>query len=408
MKKILLIVGLVISLLFISCTSSNDTSPISSVAGTWNSFHIFDGDENSIDGAQISLILKQKDVEISGVLSIIENNVTVQTVDVNGTISGDEFSLTGESGTDIYMLNGFLEDKTSMQVTQSKNYKNANDLKVSHALLTLETLEGILPATNKYEIKCRCNCETRSDDNVILIHGLNSEAGIWDSMVNHFKDNKVCDDFTVWTYQYDWKEHIEKSAQDMISRVNYTVGDEDPILIAHSMGGLIARSYIANHGYYKRLVTLATPHTGALLAYTLFYAYDGIKDLNPTSPFMLELDLNKFEQKQRSNYLVLNGRIGYEWKCTKECTTFGHKWCCWKKYEGKGGNYPALLDAGYLLLFPQHNDGMVAEVSSRFDMNGGDAVQKGPESEFEWICHDWLPFKEPVIKYIEQNLLDNK
>ena len=408
MKNILVIMSLLIPLLFVSCSSPDDTTPVTSVSGTWNSFHIFDGDENDIDGVEMRLVLQQKYNEISGVLNIIENNITVQTVDVKGTMTDTSFTLDGKSETDTYMLYGFLEDAHSMQITQNKNYNtsNANDLKVSHALLTLEDSTISLPPTNKYEIKCKCNCETRSDDNIILIHGLNSEAKIWDNMVKHFKKGSICNDFTVWTYQYDWKEHIEKSSQDMIARVNYAVGDEDPILIAHSMGGLVARSYIANYGYYKRLITLGTPHLGAILGATLFYAYDGIKDLSPLSSFIRTLYKNEFEQTQRSNYFLINGRIGYEWECAKTCTTFGKDWCCWKKRVGKGGNYPWLLDRGYSLL-PKPNDGMVSEISSRFegDTNG---VQRAPEDKFEWICHDWLPFKEPVIKYVEQNLLDNR
>ena len=45
-------------------------------------------------------------------------------------------------------------------------------------------------------------------------------------------------------------------------------GSKQVTLIAHSMGGLICRSYLARHGSDRvdRLLTLATPHQGSALA----------------------------------------------------------------------------------------------------------------------------------------------
>jgi hypothetical protein len=76
-------------------------------------------------------------------------------------------------------------------------------------------------------------------------------------------------------------------------------------------------------------------------------------------------------------------------------------------YVGKGGDYPALIDVGYAIL-SKPNDGMVEEPSARFAVVFDAGIQRAPADKFEWICHDWLPFKSPVIKYIEQILMDSK
>ncbi|MDR2187426.1 MAG: alpha/beta fold hydrolase [Azonexus sp.] len=53
-----------------------------------------------------------------------------------------------------------------------------------------------------------------------------------------------------------------------IEEISAAVGNRKLILIGHSMGGLVCRSYLARHGdeRVERLLTLATPHTGSELA----------------------------------------------------------------------------------------------------------------------------------------------
>jgi len=56
------------------------------------------------------------------------------------------------------------------------------------------------------------------------------------------------------------------------------------------MGGIVARSYVQRHGgrrRVRRLVTLASPHQGTLLAWLLPGA--GVRDLRPGSAFLRDL-----------------------------------------------------------------------------------------------------------------------
>ena len=53
-----------------------------------------------------------------------------------------------------------------------------------------------------------------------------------------------------------------------VDEICRTTGAERVVLIAHSMGGLVCRSYLARHGKQRveRLITIASPHAGTELA----------------------------------------------------------------------------------------------------------------------------------------------
>jgi triacylglycerol lipase len=66
--------------------------------------------------------------------------------------------------------------------------------------------------------------------------------------------------------------------------------DERCDLIGHSMGAMVARSYVQRHGGRRRvrkLVTLAAPHHGTVLAW--LHRGRGARDLRPGSAFLRDL-----------------------------------------------------------------------------------------------------------------------
>jgi len=61
-------------------------------------------------------------------------------------------------------------------------------------------------------------------------------------------------------------------------------------IIGHSMGGMVARAYVQRHGgrsRVRKLVTLASPHQGTVMAWLLPGA--GQRDLRPGSEFLRDL-----------------------------------------------------------------------------------------------------------------------
>jgi len=80
---------------------------------------------------------------------------------------------------------------------------------------------------------------------------------------------------------YDWRKSVGDSATSYlipwIDRARSRSGKSKVILVGHSMGGLVSRSYIQSPAYttrndVERLITLGTPHRGAPEAY---YPWEG-------------------------------------------------------------------------------------------------------------------------------------
>ncbi len=80
---------------------------------------------------------------------------------------------------------------------------------------------------------------------------------------------------------YDWRRSIDRSAETLALRLeeafDYHAGDLEISLVAHSMGGLVARCYLESERFagrrgldrVRRLITIGTPHRGAAVALPL-------------------------------------------------------------------------------------------------------------------------------------------
>ncbi len=78
---------------------------------------------------------------------------------------------------------------------------------------------------------------------------------------------------------YDWRKSVKDSAttylKPWIDRAKQRSGAKKVVLVGHSMGGLVSRSYIQSDAYeddVERLITLGTPHRGASESY---YSWGG-------------------------------------------------------------------------------------------------------------------------------------
>lgn len=59
---------------------------------------------------------------------------------------------------------------------------------------------------------------------------------------------ELSDDWNVQTYWYDWWRNLNEISDDLFARINGWFGAEAPVnLVAHSMGGLVSRTFIARH-----------------------------------------------------------------------------------------------------------------------------------------------------------------
>jgi triacylglycerol esterase/lipase EstA (alpha/beta hydrolase family) len=160
---------------------------------------------------------------------------------------------------------------------------------------------------------------------VLFIHGLGGDAdGTWQKFPELMRaDADITARYDVASVNYDTGLFGSQPPLASVAAILKTEIDNrypeysDIALIAHSQGGLIARSYIAerlNSGQklrVSRLLTFATPHHGsghATLLKRVLFSSQQVKDLDPNSEFLRALSIAwgqaKAERYVRTKYVV--------------------------------------------------------------------------------------------------------
>ena len=103
---------------------------------------------------------------------------------------------------------------------------------------------------------------------VLLIHGYGCNSGYWHAM------SRALQQAGITHYAIDL-EPVFSDIDGFVPRVDQAVrricsetGADRIVLVAHSMGGLVVRAYLRDHGAdrIQRVITLGTPHRGTGLA----------------------------------------------------------------------------------------------------------------------------------------------
>jgi pimeloyl-ACP methyl ester carboxylesterase len=91
--------------------------------------------------------------------------------------------------------------------------------------------------------------------------------------------------WTVKAFWYDWRQDLARIADSLRRQIDEWFGPDAPVnLVAHSMGGLVSRTYILRHpqrwGKTSRLIMLGTPNHGSFaIPQVITGAYDTIRKL---------------------------------------------------------------------------------------------------------------------------------
>ncbi len=103
---------------------------------------------------------------------------------------------------------------------------------------------------------------------VLLIHGYACNSGYWLPMSKLLKQARISH------YGIDLEppgasiDDFVPQVQTAVERLQRETGSAQVIILAHSMGGLVARAYLRHHpdAPIARVITLGTPHHGTALA----------------------------------------------------------------------------------------------------------------------------------------------
>jgi triacylglycerol lipase len=126
---------------------------------------------------------------------------------------------------------------------------------------------------------------------VILLHGLGDTSALFDRLCAYLERRGWVTHRLNLTPRWGGAG-LEELARQVASYVDMKLGTEATFdLVGFSMGGIVARYYLQRLGglnRVSRLVTIASPHRGTLMAFLL--RSPGVRQLRPGSGFLRELN----------------------------------------------------------------------------------------------------------------------
>ena len=128
----------------------------------------------------------------------------------------------------------------------------------------------------------------------------------YDNLLEMLEINGYVPDKTLFTLPYNWRESNADTARllmDQIARVKAEQHWPRVDIVAHSMGGLVARDYIESMDYrddVDQLITLGTPHAGSPVGYLLWEAGE-FGSFSPTDILIKKVLQQEAEEKGYEN-----------------------------------------------------------------------------------------------------------
>src|SRR3990167_7369885 len=255
----------------------------------------------------------------AGTTTINHSELTNQNMGIwsrNGSITISQSSLHGNTGCAIYNQGSDIDPArvVSAQNNWWGDSSGPRDVSGSNPLGTGDCISGnILYDPFLTEDPLIEASPITTPDPVIIIPGImgsaykNDELVIdpilhtYDDLLATLVANGYKDGVDLFTFPYEWRDSNILSAAFLRNKINevQTICNCDKVdLVAHSMGGLVARQYIQSNNYgddVDQVIFLGTPHKGSVVDY--------IKDKDtgivrtypnnyPTNTFLQDLNTN--------------------------------------------------------------------------------------------------------------------
>ena len=125
---------------------------------------------------------------------------------------------------------------------------------------------------------------------VLLLHGIGCNAAVWTTMRRHLEAQGLG---PVYALSYGPPfapiETFAVQVADTIAKIERDTGASQVVIVGHSMGGLVARSYLRAYGpaHVRRLVTIGTPYAGSRHAWLMSGA--PLAQMRPGSAYLAAL-----------------------------------------------------------------------------------------------------------------------
>jgi len=152
------------------------------------------------------------------------------------------------------------------------------------------TIAGSAPRMMLYALLVRDPKPAPADHPVLLLHGVLCNAGVWSSMKRRLEAAGLG---PVYALSYGPPlASIEVFADQVAAKVDailHETGARRVAIVAHSMGGLVARAFLRRHGNacVSRVITIGSPHAGSVHAW--MFPGRSLAQLRPRNAWLDEL-----------------------------------------------------------------------------------------------------------------------
>lgn len=153
------------------------------------------------------------------------------------------------------------------------------------------SIAGSAPRMMFYRALVRDPAPAPAAHPVLLLHGVLCNAGVWTSMKRRLEAAGIG---PVYALSYGPPlASIDLFADQVAAKVDAILRDTGArrvALVAHSMGGLVARAYLRRHGNARvsRVVTIGSPHAGSVHAWV--FVGRSMAQLRPRNRWLGELE----------------------------------------------------------------------------------------------------------------------
>jgi triacylglycerol lipase len=129
---------------------------------------------------------------------------------------------------------------------------------------------------------------------LVLVHGYGCSRGVWWLLRHRLEAAGHTVASVSLAPPYASIDKLVPLLTSRIEAVCRKTGAQEVILVAHSMGGLVCRQYLARHGRSRveRLITIASPHAGSQLARIGIGA--NAREMTPGSQWLADLASDEY------------------------------------------------------------------------------------------------------------------
>jgi len=126
---------------------------------------------------------------------------------------------------------------------------------------------------------------------VLLLHGIGCNAAVWTTMRRHLEAQGLGPVYALsYGPPFAAIETFAAQVAAKVAQIERDTGAAQVVIVAHSMGGLVARSYLRAYGpaHVRRVVSIGTPYAGSRHAWLMSGA--PLAQMRPGSAYLHALE----------------------------------------------------------------------------------------------------------------------